>query len=94
MAYIVCLIFLYNFSVYNAVISLKRPVDVPGQTYGYNLSGHICLEGEWGETLGGGGSNENTLSCFFIIFLNLILFIFLKIHVLTCKLNFHNCENT
>ena len=72
MAYIVCLIFLYNFSVYNAVISLKRPVDVPGQTYGYNLSGHICLEGEWGETLGGGGgSNENTLSCFFIIFLTL-----------------------
>ena len=55
MAYIVCLIFLYNFSVYNRVISLKRPVDVPGQTYGYNLSGHICLEGEWGETLGGGG---------------------------------------
>ena len=54
MAYIVCLIFLYNFSVDNAVISLKRPVDVPGQTYGYNLSGHICLEGEWGETLGGG----------------------------------------
>ena len=55
MAYIVCLIFLYNFSGYNAVISLKRPVDVPGQTYGYNLSGHIFLEGEWGEMLGGGG---------------------------------------
>ena len=66
MAYIVCLIFLYNFSGYNAVISLKRPVDVPGQTYGYNLSGHICLEGEWGEMLGGGGGPMRTLCLAFL----------------------------